>query len=524
MICISLVLIGVNLLNPYIFKYLIDDVITIKEMSNFKYVVIALLSVYFVKLGLEYLNLKFSNSLLNKFVTMVRQDLFNKLFNIKYIDFCKYDYADLKMRFWDDVNSLENFLHYQIMDYFYTLITVVVMIVILLLINPFLTLICLLILPLVFIVNMLLSKQTKDVNEKIRKSTQEYSKDTHGVLQYLKEIKTHNAQYEFTERIKSHRKVLAKLGYQNIMCWSFWEVFNDFKSNYLTKVLVYIVGVFFVVNNQISVGALLMYAEYFQVFFAAIDTLNYKRSDFKMNLPYYNRIIEILDEKNENLGAVMIDDICSVSVENLSYRYQENNKILFTNINFGLSKGEKIIVIGKSGCGKTTLLNLLLGLKDKQAGEIKINNCQFKKINQYSYFENVGIVMKDSMFFNLSIKENLLLSKPDATDNEIEIACKQANILEYIKSQPLEFGTIIGENGIKLSGGEKQRLAIARVFLRKPSMVFLDEATSALDEKNENYIYNSLFENLKNSIFIIVTHKKNSLLDGYKVLDLSEHR
>ena len=422
------------------------------------------------------------------------------------------------MRLMDDVDSLGNFIREQVVNYISNFVMLIGTLYLSFRISVNMTLYCIAIVPIVFLINYFIGVGTKKVNEEIRVVNSEYYTSTHNSLQYWREIKVQNSERTFIERFRTYRDILAKLGIRSIRYWAYSEVFNDFKSNYLTKVFVYIVGAFFVMKEEISVGVLIMFSEYFAMLFSALDGLNSKRVALKTNSPYYERIFETFSFPEE---ATNKTDICnlndSICIQNLSFSYVSGLPVL-KNLNLEIKKGDYVAIVGKTGCGKSTLVKILMNLYQADSGEITYDGININQISNKSLFNLIGVVMQDSFLFNMSIRENLLLADESATEVELVAACKKANIYDFIMSLPNEFDTVIGERGVELSGGQKQRISIAAALLRKPRVLIFDEATSSLDKPSEDVI-NDAINGISNDItVIIITHKPATALRAKKVV------
>ena len=175
-------------------------------------------------------------------------------------------------------------------------------------------------------------------------------------------------------------------------------------------------------------------------------------------------------------------------------------------------------IVGPSGSGKSTVVNLLPRLYDVDKGAVKIGAYNVKTIDLEYLRDNIGVVTQETYLFNSTIKENLLYAKADATDEEIENACRIASIHDFIVSQPAGYDTDVGNRGLKLSGGEKQRISIARVILKNPKILILDEATSALDSISENAIQDALDQLMKGRTSIVIAHRLSTILKADKIL------
>lgn len=522
LVFVSLISVPLAFITPKVFQIFIDDVLDKKNIRMFGAVVIALIGIYIARLILDTVNLHCSNKLLNSFTFSIRKNIWLKYTKISFLKYESMNFGDLKMRFVDDVDSLGGFLKSQVVDYVCSLLLAVISLGLTLYINAKMTLICIGIIPVIFLISHFIGTGLGKVNEEIRQVNDRYYSFTHNSLQFWRETKAHNAEGEFISRFKSFRKTLAKLGYKNIRFWFFSEIFNDFKSNYLSKVFIYIVGAFFVANGELSVGMLMMYAEYFAMLFNSLDAAYSKNVEIKMSMPYYKRIFEVLSLRQksecEKLSAAIKGDI---EIKNVSFSYNSNQQVL-NNIDLKIIAGEYLAIIGKSGCGKTTLAKLLLCLYEPTGGEILLDGINISKIKSEVLHSQIAVVMQDSYFFNSTIRENLYLAKENASDEELLAACRQANILEFIESLPLKLDTVIGERGVKLSGGQKQRLSIARAVLRDAKIIILDEATSSLDKISEDYILDSLHKISNSRTIILISHKPSAMSRADKLVIMDE--
>lgn len=516
----SLLAIPVTLISPKFFQILVDEVMAKKSMEQFYVVVLGLLLMYALRFLLDGSSLYFGNRVLNSFTLNLRKDVLEKYQRLPYSFFEKREPGDWKMRLVDDVDCLGSFIRDQINDYFLGILTIGFTLFMAFRIDVRMTLCCLLVIPFVFLVNYLIGRGTRKVNEDIRGVHEEYYTSTHNSLQFWREIKAQNAEGTFVERFRQYRRVLAKLGIRSIRYWGFSEVFNDFKANYLTKVMVYIIGAFFVIDRKISVGGLIMFSEYFAMLFSSLDAVNSKRAALKANTPYYSRIFETLDLPEETAPAAEALVEPEIEVKNLSFSYRPGKEVL-KNVNLTIDQGDYIAIIGKTGCGKTTLAKLLLGLYEPDSGEICYGGKQMGLIKKELYGQ-IGVVMQDSFLFNMSIRDNLRLANRDATEEDFIAACRRANIYGFVQSLEQGFDTVIGERGVKLSGGQKQRLAIAAALLKSPRLLLFDEATSSLDKASEDIINDSIHQLAQDMTVIMISHRPASVRRARKIVVMED--
>lgn len=518
LILISLMTVPISLISPKFFQILIDDVMWEKKIGRLGMVIIGLIAVFILRFICDGISLNLSNRVLNTFTYNIRKDVFTKYNMVPYYLIEKMETGDLKMRFIDDVDSLGNFIKEQVINYISTVLIVIITLYMSFYISKTMTLYCLLIVPFVFLINYLISVGTKKINAKIRNLNSKYYTSTHNTLQFWREIKAQNSEVTFVERFKEYRNILARLGFKSIRYWAYSEVFNDFKANYLTKVFVYIIGTFFVMKQEISVGTLIMFSEYFAMLFSALDGLNSKRVALNTNYPYYERIFETFTFPEESTDKLQVSDLNSgISIHGLNFSYMAEQPVL-TNVSLEIKKGDYIAIVGKTGCGKTTLVKLLMGFYPADKGQILIDGVCIEKIRKSNLYDLIGMVMQDNFLFNMSIRENLLLANESATESELVAACQKANIYDFIVSLPNGFDTEIGERGVKLSGGQKQRISIAAALLRKPRVLIFDEATSSLDKPSEDVINDAINEISKDITVIVITHKPATALRAKKVV------
>ena len=232
------------------------------------------------------------------------------------------------------------------------------------------------------------------------------------------------------------------------------------------------------------------------------------------------RVFEIIDNqkfKKEQFGKTKVKSIDGhIRFNNVEFGYNDNEEII-NNMNFEIKPNQKVAFVGKSGVGKTTIFSLITRLYTIDKGEILIDGYNIKDLTCDSLRNNMSIITQNPYIFNFSIKDNLLLSKEDATMEEIREACKLACIDDYIMSLPNQYDTMLGENGVILSGGQKQRLAIARALLMKTEIILFDEATSALDNETQSKIQDAI-DNLKGEYTIlIVAHRLSTVIDCDKI-------
>ena len=290
--------------------------------------------------------------------------------------------------------------------------------------------------------------------------------------------------------------------------------------------LMLVLSVFGIKNNTISVGGFVVINAYMLQLFQPLNFLGTIYREIRQSLIDMENMFNLLNEKNkvEDKGTNNVENKnLEISFKNISFGYHPNRSII-KNLSFDLPKGKSLAIVGPTGAGKSTISKLLFRFYDPVCGEIIINNKNIKYYKQDELRKIIGIVPQDTVLFNDTIYYNINYGKPSATREEIIQAAKIAGIHDFIESIPDKYKTVVGERGLKLSGGEKQRVAIARTVLKNPSIYFFDEATSALDTTTEKKIIKNLDVISKDKTTLIIAHRLSSVsnADNIIVIDQGE--
>ena len=292
------------------------------------------------------------------------------------------------------------------------------------------------------------------------------------------------------------------------------------------NVVVLIAGGLFLYNGQIRFGDYSAFIVSVNMFIGPVMTLINFMEQFENGITGFERFCEMMDEKPETdcpdaADAGILEG--HIEFRDVSYAYDEDKNVL-RHVDLDIEKGKTFALVGPSGGGKTTICHLIPHFYDVVSGQILLDGKEIHSLTLESVRRNIGIVQQDIYLFNDSMKENIRYGKLDATDDEIILAAKRANIHDYIMSLPNGYDTNIGERGVRLSGGQKQRLSIARVFLKNPPILILDEATSALDNTTEILIQQALDELCKGRTTLVVAHRLSTIKNADEIAVVSDGR
>ena len=294
----------------------------------------------------------------------------------------------------------------------------------------------------------------------------------------------------------------------------------------IAPLLIYFAGGFLIISNTdkgLTVGDISVVVALVNRLYQPVRQLLDLQVDFVRSLALFNRIFEYFDRKcdienPENPIKPPLDN-CTVEFKDVHFAYETGREVL-KGVSFFVPNGQMYAIVGTSGAGKSTVIGMIPRLYDVTGGSVAVAGTDVRDFDLAYLRTNIGIVTQDTYFFNGTILENLLYAKPGAAMEEIENACKTANIYDFINSLPDKFNTLVGNRGLKLSGGEKQRVSIARVVLKNPKILILDEATSSLDSISENLIQSALNNVMNGRTSIVIAHRLSTVIAADKIMVL----
>ncbi len=339
-------------------------------------------------------------------------------------------------------------------------------------------------------------------------------------------VKLFNREEKEASEYERISKNIIKLNIRERMSGRWFRVILSTITS-VGPMLIYLAGGLLMIEygSSLTVGDITVLVSLLGRMYGPVNNLMGIEADWIRSMALFTRIFQYYDMdlkiKNAENPVIPKKNIRNISFENVSFSYSREKENLH-NIDFSLDQGKRIAVVGPSGAGKSTLVNLLPRLYDVTEGSVKINGEDIRNIDLEWLRDNIGMVTQDTYLFNGTIKENLLYAKEDASMDELIVACRKANIFDFIRRQPDGFDTVVGNRGLKLSGGEKQRISIARVLLKNPSVLILDEATSSLDSISEKYIQEALDELIKTRTSIIIAHRLSTILNSDEILVMKE--
>ena len=332
-------------------------------------------------------------------------------------------------------------------------------------------------------------------------------------------------EHEYNRYVDANRKMIGLHIKESMAGRWFRVVINTFSS--VGPMLLYLVGGILIMkyDSTLTVGDISVLVALLGRMYGPVNSLLNIQVEWIRSMALFTRIFEYFDMPVEiqNAPDAVVPTVANGNVvfKNVQFSYNPERQIL-KNVNFELKSGNSIAIVGPSGSGKSTIINLIPRLYDVCGGEVTFDGIDVRKLDLEFLRRNIGIVSQETYLFNGTIRENLLYAKPDATEEELIEACKKANIYDFVQNQEQGLDTMVGNRGLKLSGGEKQRISIARILLKDPVLFIFDEATSALDSISEKKIQEAIDPIIHSRTSILIAHRLSTILAADEILVIKD--
>ena len=458
----------------------------------------------------------------SKVVRDVREQLFKKLIGLPMNFYVNRPSGELISRVINDSNVLQGLLGYSVKDIIVEGTSFLVLLIIAFIRRWDLALIAITVLPFSFFVINKFGKKMKKISQQTQEQISGLIIRLTESISGIKMIKGFRREKlhedKFNEENKKNYRVALKgartMEYSSLI----HEIITGIGS---TSILFY--GFYLVFHDKMTMGDLLSFFAAIGMMYTPIRRLGNANNNLQQARAASERIFYLLDEQPEVDGTKNLTEIKNEIVfDNVRFIYPGTRKKVLDDINFRVKKGELVAIVGKSGAGKTTMVDMLPRFYKPVSGSIFIDDIDVNDVTLESLRKNIGIVSQDIILFNETVMDNIALGKLDATEEEIKEAAKAAYAHDFIKEMLHGYDTIIGERGIRLSGGQKQRISIARALLKNPPILILDEATSSLDTASEIIVQKALDNLMTNRTTFVIAHRLSTVRKADKILVLDK--
>lgn len=465
-----------------------------------------------------------NNMITYRIVQDLRVQAFHHLHRVPaaYVD--SHPAGDLISRIITDVEQFSDGLLMGFTQLFTGVLTIAGTIVFMLTIHPLITLVVVVLSPLSFGIAGFISKNTFQMFKKQSETRGELTSLTDEMLGNLKVVEAFGYQEKAQERFEEINERLA--GY------SLRATFFSSLTNPATRIMYSIIyagvtlaGCFTVIAGGLTVGRLTSFLSYTNQYTKPFNEITGVITEFQNSLASAARVFRFLDEEPETEDSPDAEELTEiqgkVELEDVAFSYRPDQRFM-EHLNLSAQPGQRIAIVGPTGCGKTTLINLLMRFYDVTDGNIYVDGHEIRDITRKSLRSNFGMVLQETWLKNTTIRENIAYGKPDAADEEIIRAAKEAHAHNFIMKLPQQYDTVLGEDGGSLSQGQKQLLCIARVMLDLPPMLILDEATSSIDTMTEIRIQNAFGKMMNGRTSFIVAHRLSTIREADVILVMKD--
>ena len=527
-ILVGILKFGIPMLIPLLIKYVIDDIInngaiTVEEKITKLLVAMGIAAFIFVivRPPIEFLRQYLAQWTSNKILYDIRKKLYHHLQALSSRFYANNQAGQVISRVINDVEQTKDFILTGLMNIWLDCITIIIALTIMFFLDVQLTLAALIIFPVYILTVYFFFGRLRSLTRKRSQALAEVQGFLHERVQGMSVIKSFAIEDNEAENFDKHNQNFLQRAFNHTR----WNAYSFSAINTVTDIGPLIVigtGGFLAINGSITVGTLAAFVGYLEQLFGPLRRLVSSFTTLTQSFASMDRVFQLLDEdydiKNKK-GALPIEiKQGHIELTNVKFKYDQNEANILKDINLEINQGETVAFVGMSGGGKSTLINLIPRFYDVTEGEIKIDGTNIKSYLTGSLRRQIGLVQQDNILFSDTIKENILLGKPDASDEEVINAAKMANAHDFIMELSQGYDTEVGERGVKLSGGQKQRVSIARIFLNNPPIIILDEATSALDLESESIIQDALSVLSANRTTLIVAHRLSTITHADKIV------
>ncbi|ULX16621.1 SAV1866 family putative multidrug efflux ABC transporter [Staphylococcus aureus] len=527
-IIVGIIKFGIPMLIPLLIKYAIDGVInnhaltTDEKVHHLTIAIgIALFIFVIVRPPIEFIRQYLAQWTSNKILYDIRKKLYNHLQALSARFYANNQVGQVISRVINDVEQTKDFILTGLMNIWLDCITIIIALSIMFFLDVKLTLAALFIFPFYILTVYVFFGRLRKLTRERSQALAEVQGFLHERVQGISVVKSFAIEDNEAKNfdIKNTNFLTRALKHTR------WNAYSFAAINTVTDIgpiIVIGVGAYLAISGSITVGTLAAFVGYLELLFGPLRRLVASFTTLTQSFASMDRVFQLIDEDYDIKNGVGAQPIeikqGRIDIDHVSFQYNDNEAPILKDINLSIEKGETVAFVGMSGGGKSTLINLIPRFYDVTSGQILIDGHNIKDFLTGSLRNQIGLVQQDNILFSDTVKENILLGRPTATDEEVVEAAKMANAHDFIMNLPQGYDTEVGERGVKLSGGQKQRLSIARIFLNNPPILILDEATSALDLESESIIQEALDVLSKDRTTLIVAHRLSTITHADKIV------
>ena len=498
---------------PVLIGIMINQIVYYKNFSLFLKISAIFLCVCVFSCIMYYLVYEIYSDFWNRILGRIRVKMYSNVLHMEAEQMANANYGDLAQQIQWKVMECVQFVVRNIIHNINNVLYIIICLFIVFQINPIIGGVFVVMVPISGFVSWKYGKKIRIERSRNQESYGNYISWLYEIFTSFKDLRLLGAENRVKNKFLYYQKDLintdikagiAALIAQNIIA----------NVNIWIQMVLYIVLAVLAIEENLSIGSVTVVLAYFVALTNCLKMVCENYMDAQNRMSIIQRLKDILEMPlaEDIPGAVPLNiKEAKVEFSNVSFAYKDKDSVL-KNLSLTLNTGEKLAVVGESGCGKSTLAYMLLGFYRPQEGEILIDGRPIQRYTLSSLRENIGIVQQDVLIFDGTVRENIMIGRPDASEEEMIQACKAAGVYDFVMEMEEKFDTRLGRKARKLSGGQKQRIAIARVYLKNPSILIFDEATASLDKETEEQIHMNWKKVLEGRTAIVIAHRQSSVM------------
>ncbi|MCX8129737.1 MAG: ABC transporter ATP-binding protein/permease [Clostridia bacterium] len=517
--------IAVGIIQPLLFAKIVTNLFS----GDFNGILIY--SLYLLLMYLLQMCLGFFQSYLFSYLQVsitfdLKNNMYDKILCLPVKAFDKMGVGDFLSRLEGDASAIASIITEQLLNAVVDIIKVIILSIVIFMVSTQLAFIVILSFPANFLIFSIFGRILRNKVKEAKKISDTYYRNIQESISGIREIKSLGVK---NSKLKSYLLINLELKMKNLKI----AILNIFSNTitqsveYITTVLVLVIGGYLTLKGFMKIEYLLAFNSYSNQYLTSLMNLSRLNSNIQQIFTSLERIFGLMDNLNYScteFGNVKKDHVKGdIEFKNVIFEHDSNQPVL-KEVSFIVPSNKIIAIVGPSGSGKTTIFNLLLRFYEPMSGQILLDNICIGDYDEESLRKHISIVRQEPFLFNVSIIDNLRLVNPSASIEEIDNACKATYIYDHIKSLPQGYNSIIGENGVNFSGGQKQRLAIARALLKNSKVILFDEATSSLDNESQFIIKKTIKELSSNHTIIVIAHRLLTVVDADEIIVIDNGR
>ncbi len=514
-----------TIVNPYISGIIVDDVITAGHIELLPGMIIIILGVTIIKGILRYSSQIMFEICSQGVLYKMRDTVYRKLLQEDFAFYNKNRTGDLMSRQTGDMDAIRHFIAYVIYSVYENVLLLSFALIMIFTVNWKLALCMLAVLPFTALTTYAQSKKVRPAFMKIRQQFSSLNTFVQENISGNRVVKAFAREDYEQEKFDKENEAYRDAELKASLVWRKYVPIFEFLSNVLMVVLM-LYGGYMVIQGEVTMGNLVTVSGYLWMLTVPLRMAGWWINDIQRFTTSAEKIYTTYSQEPEirKPGCPVVRKHFQGDVEFSHVSYQAEDADIITDISFRVKSGMKVGIIGSTGSGKSTIMNLLCRFYDVTSGEVKVDGINIKDLDLYDLRDNIGMAMQDVFLFSDTIEGNIAYGRPNCSFEDVKKAAKMADANLFIQQMPEGYDTIVGERGVGLSGGQKQRISLARALLKDPSILILDDTTSAVDMETESYIQNQLKNIEKDCTIFIIAYRISSIKDADLILVMDRGR